>query len=482
MKRIISKILENNFSWLTAQQLVSFLINYIIVIFQARVLSPESYGIVVLLNLFVIFSSLFAGLGIEKMIIRNQIKNNITLSALLNGVLIFSGIIFIITIITFPLFLKFYFGSYMINYSLAVLSAFGIFPSSLLVFAYAIYVRDKSFVKSSKIMIFSLVSVFVIVIVMTLLIPKTESLIYKQILVSLVPATILLYKSDFKYKIVFSKVVFLRLVSFSKFLTFNGVFNFFVRNIDYVIIGKFFNQSILGQYGIAYKILVTPVKLITSQIDTVSFPNYTKLLKNLPELKKYYLSNVRLISQTLFPVIISIILFSNLIVDLFFDSRYGQLALIISLLSVSALFQSVTATVGNVYIIFNQTRKMLFVSIFAFLMLGSILFAIAHTKSIYYFTAGYSMAYILTNFPVSNYFALKPLKISIFEMLRHMATPFFVSLIILGSFFLLDYLLGINIYIKIVILLVLIITVYLLIHDKLKSLIGLKNVWHSRNI
>lgn len=480
--KFLNKILENKFSWLTVHQIVSFLINYFLVIFQAKMLKPESFGIIVLLNLFTTFFSLFASLGIEKIIIRNQIKNDVTLSALLNSILIVSGIIFLISIIVFPLFLKFYFGNYYTNYPLAIMSSLGIFSSSISVFAYSIYVRDKSFVKSSKIYIFSLIIVFFAVIILTLIIPKTETLIYKQILVSLVPATILLYKSGFKYKLVFSKVVFYRLLSFSKFLTLNGVFNFFVRNVDYIIIGKFFNQSILGQYGIAYKILITPVKLITSQIDTVSFPTYSKLKNNAPELKKYYLSNIRLISQTLFPIIISIILFSNVIVEIFFDKRYDKLALIISILSISSLFQSITATVGNIYILFNQTNKMFIISVISSFLLGSVLYYVAHYHNIYYFTAAYTLTYIFTNFPISNYLALKPMKITLFELIKNILNPLIVTLLIIGGLFILDYFYPINIYLRIAILIFLVLSIYLLIHEKLIKFLGFRNVWNSWNI
>ena len=127
------------------------------------------------------------------------------------------------------------------------------------------------------------------------------SLLFKQIIIAVLPILTLLYFSEFKYKLVFSKAILINFFSFSKFITLNNVFNYAVRNIDYFIIGQFFSTEIVGQYSIAYKVIVTPVKMIVKQVDQISFVTISKMTNNREKLRQYYMSNISLIAQTVFP-------------------------------------------------------------------------------------------------------------------------------------------------------------------------------------
>src|SRR5690606_10075143 len=50
---------------------------------------------------------------------------------------------------------------------------------------------------------------------------------------------------------------------------------YFERNIDYLILGKFFTSIILGYYAFAYNIMYTPVKRISYIFSDVLFPSFS---------------------------------------------------------------------------------------------------------------------------------------------------------------------------------------------------------------
>lgn len=480
IKKLKTRILKSNFSWLTTQEIFLFIINYSLVIILAKLLSPESFGLVVMLNLYTGFFALIINMGIDKIIIKDQIKNNIKLSALLSGVISISILVFIVALIFLPLYLYLYFNVTIYYFVLGLLSLISIFTSVLYSFAVSLYVRDKKFKKMAKILIPSYFFSFLIILIITYFNRSTSTLLLKQIIIATIPIISLLYYSRFKFKIVFSKIILINFYSFSKYITINNIFNYFVRNVDYIILGHFFSTQIIGQYSIAYKILLTPVKLIVKQIDQVSFPTISKMTGDINKLKKYYLHNISLIAQTLFPIIITIILFSNIFVDLFFDSRYDYLPLIISILSISSLFQSITALVGNMYIISNRTKIMFKVTILLVIIQSSILLAGAYSNNIIYFTIAYTFAYVFFNFPISNYTSLKPFNISVFEILKKIILPTIVSFSLLGFCLLITIEYDFNLPLTILFIIFSLTLIYCLINKNIQKLLGFNYVWYSR--
>ncbi len=480
--KVLTKIYNSSFSWLSIQEAFTFLVNYGLLVILARLLSPESFGIVALLNLYTGFFGIVSGLGIGKLIIKEQIKNNVKLNALFVGNTLVSLGIFVIGLLLLPIFLWFYFDKDLSYFPLGVLSLLSVFTSSLYTFISSVYIRDRKFTKMAKLMIVSYTISFVLVVVLAYFNRTTLSLLLKQIIVTSVPILILTAFSDFKIKLVFSRTILNYFFTFSKYITLNNLFNYLVRNIDYFILGQFFNKDIIGQYSIAYRVLVTPVKMIVKQIDKVSFPSLARISDKLEEFKRYYLSNIRLIIQTVFPVVIAIILFSDLIVDLFFDSRYDKLATLISILSISALFQSVSSLAGNLFIIGDETKKMFQLTIVKLIILVGFLIVGAYTRDIYYFTFSYIFAYIFTNFPITNYYALRPFKISIFDILKSMLMPVLISGVIMGSIYSISYFYPINVYLKIAFIVVAVLIIYLLINEKIQKILGIRNVWNSRNL
>jgi len=480
IKKLETKILKSNFSWLTAQEIFLFIINYSLVIILAKLLSPESFGLVVLLNLYTGFFAVVINMGLNKIIIKNQIKNNIKLSALLSGIICFSILVFLLALIFLPLYLYLYFNVTTYYIALGLLSLTSIFTSVLYSFSVSLYIRDKKFKKMTKILIPSYLFSFLLVLVITYFNRSTSVLLYKQIIIAVIPITSLLYYSNFKFKIVFSKVILLNFFSFSKYISLNNVFNYFIRNIDYLILGHFFSTQIVGQYSIAYKVLLTPVKLIVKQVDQVSFPTIAKMTGDINKLKKYYLHNIGLIVQTLYPVIIAIIIFSDILVDVFFDSRYEYLSVIISILSISSLFQSVTALVGNMYIISDRTKIMFKLTILLVIIQSSILLVGAYTNNIIYFTIAYTFAYVFFNFPISNYTSLKPFNISVYELLKKIILPTIISFTILGFCLLITIEYDFNLPLKILSIIFSLTLIYSLINKNIQKLLGFNNVWYSR--
>jgi len=78
------------------------------------------------------------------------------------------------------------------------------------------------------------------------------------------------------------------LVQFGVYTTGSKFFKNFYMNADYLIIGKVFSNQMLGIYSFAYRIVFDTVKELSSVINDVAFPTFSKLQDNLPRLRMYF--------------------------------------------------------------------------------------------------------------------------------------------------------------------------------------------------
>jgi len=78
------------------------------------------------------------------------------------------------------------------------------------------------------------------------------------------------------------------LVAFGIYTTGSKFFKNFYMNADYLIIGKVFSKDMLGIYSFAYRIVFDTVKELSSVINRVAFPTFSKLRHEIPRLRIYF--------------------------------------------------------------------------------------------------------------------------------------------------------------------------------------------------
>jgi O-antigen/teichoic acid export membrane protein len=72
------------------------------------------------------------------------------------------------------------------------------------------------------------------------------------------------------------------LIGFGLYLTGMNVVNYLARNVDYVLIGWYWGESLLGFYERAYKLLMFPLQQLNAPMSAVALPALSRL-KNEPE-------------------------------------------------------------------------------------------------------------------------------------------------------------------------------------------------------
>ncbi len=144
--------------------------------------------------------------------------------------------------------------------------------------------------------------------------------------------------------------------TFVTYFSSNSVFNYLVRNVDYLIIGKFFSAEVLGQYSIAYKILLFPMRTITSKVNAVLLPVLARINTGTNNFKQKYFLVITVLSLLIFPLMGFISLTADLWVPVLFNKNYPLLPSMVSVLAIVGMLQALVSPVGTLFLLKGKSE------------------------------------------------------------------------------------------------------------------------------
>ena len=151
--------------------------------------------------------------------------------------------------------------------------------------------------------------------------------------------------------------------SYSSFQFLSYFANYFSRNIDKLIIGKYFSLSELGYYEKSYRLMQLPLQNITYVISPVLHPVLSSLQDQKSELGIKNRRLTELLSQISFPLGIALYFCAYEIVMILFGHNWEAAVPIFQILSWSVPFQMILSTSGALYQAAGKTNHMFFVGI-----------------------------------------------------------------------------------------------------------------------
>jgi O-antigen/teichoic acid export membrane protein len=347
LKTSLSTFAFNSIKWSGFSQFGRQVLQIITTIILARLLVPEDFGLVGMAFIVIGFLNIFKDLGTSAAIIQ---KVNIT-DTLLSSVfwlnILFGSLIFL-TVYFFSPVISYFFNDKRIEPILRVLSA-SFLISSFCNVHQALLEKKLLFKKLAKIELIATLIGSTIGITLAFCGFKVWSLVFQSIATFLVTSILLVYVEKWKplFMVNFSELK--SLYKYSGFLTGFNVFNYFFRNADNFLIGKFLGPTNLGYYNLAYRIMLYPMQTITVVISRVMFPLYSQIINDFQRLKTIYIKVAQAISLISFPLMIWLMLVSKEFIINVFGKNWEAANLIIIILAPVGMIQSIDATVGSIY-------------------------------------------------------------------------------------------------------------------------------------
>lgn len=194
-----------------------------------------------------------------------------------------------------------------------------------------------------------------------------------------------------------------------KWVTASGIFDYFFREGDDIVVGKILNTQELGLYQVAYKISILPITEVASVVNKVTFPVFTKISGDFNRLKKAFVKTIIAVTLLTLPIGILLYFFPKQIILLILGENWVGAVDVLRILS---LFGVLSALIGPSSSLFLALNKQEYTAAFTLVSILGLAITIVPLVRLYGIVgAGISaMIGLLISLPFVLYFTIKLLR------------------------------------------------------------------------
>ncbi len=333
-------------AWSGASQAGKQISQFIVTMILARLLSPDDFGLLAMATVFVNFAMIFSEMGISSALIQKQDTHDRHYYSAFWFNIVVGLCLTLFFIAVSPLIARFYKKPELVPI-LAVISL-NFFFSSFVIIQQTILTKEMDF---RKLAIRDIIAVIISGIVGVVLAYNgfgVWSLVFQSVIFTLANAVLLWTVSSWRPKFSFAMADIKDIFHFSANLTGFNIVNYFARNIDQLLIGKFLGAQALGYYSLAYKIMLYPLQNVSQVIVKVMFPAFARMQGELEKVRIAYMRMIKAISLIVFPLMCSLFAIAPDFVHFVFGIRWTPIIILIQILSLCGLVQSISTTGGSI--------------------------------------------------------------------------------------------------------------------------------------
>lgn len=152
--------------------------------------------------------------------------------------------------------------------------------------------------------------------------------------------------------------------SYSSFLLVSNVMNYFTRNLDKLIIGRYFDMKSLGYYDKSYHLMMLPLQQVTNVITPVMHPILTTLQNNYAMMAKDYAKILKLLSTISFPMGVLLFFAAGDLITFIYGEQWLPAVPVFKILTLSVPFQMMISTTGAIYQASGRTDWLFYAGLF----------------------------------------------------------------------------------------------------------------------
>ena len=306
--------------WSGLQKFGSLAISFVANIVLARLLTPDDFGCIGMLAIFIVLSQTFIDGGFGAALVQKKNPTEEDYSTIFYWNIIVAVLLYALLFVTAPLIADFY----RIPLLTDILRVQGI---SLIISSFYI-IQTNRLIKQLNFKTLSLVTVIatligtLIAILMAYQGWGVWSLVAKEMITVLVTVVLLWYLCKWRPLLRFSFVSLKSLFSFGSMILLASLTNRLYENIQGLIIGRAFSAKDLGYYTQAKKIEEIPVNTFSDVVTQVTFPVYASIADQKEYLKGMIRKNVKVVNFLAFGVMTLLMVISEPIFIILFTDKW----------------------------------------------------------------------------------------------------------------------------------------------------------------
>lgn len=341
---------------------MNLFINFFTTVFVSRILSPKDYGVIALIVVFTSFISMFIDSGLSFSIMRSDNNNRFIL--IMDNMSFYIGL----GLTIFTCFLAWPISNF---YKLSTLffPALALSINFVLISLYTVHLaflkKIGAYTSIGFISLFATIISSFILFGLSLFGFKYWAIILSQIMLNII--LMLLYRRASKLKFQFVSYKYL-IFGFRKVKVLMGTINIFnllnywARNVDNLVVGKYFGPETLGIYNRAYNLFMIPLSIFQNVFHSVFFPNLVLIKKDKKNLQMEILLVLKIVGIISTLLAGSLILFPKQIVLTFWGENWFEVSSYLPYFGVLIYTQSIITVFSNLFIVYEKEKQFAFFS------------------------------------------------------------------------------------------------------------------------
>jgi len=346
--RVVSGIL-----WSTAARVGQQVVQFGLSVILARLLMPDDFGSIGMILVFTTFMGIFADTGFGSALVqRSDITEyhiqsvfwfNVVTGVLLSGIM-YLGAPFVAAFYRVPILLHLTRGLAPVF----ILSTAGVVPAALLQ-------RRMQFNRLAQTSIVATFVSGVLGVTLALLGAGVWSLVAQSLSSYMSIVALNWFFSAWRPRPMFNWNALRELWGYASNLLGFNLINYWARNTDNILVGKFFGPAALGYYARAYGFMLLPTSQIVSVITDVMFPAMSSIKGDRARVRGIYLRAIGVISFLTFPIMGGLLVVAEPLVLAVYGAKWAAMIPLLRILVLVGAVQSLVSSTGWLYLSQGRT-------------------------------------------------------------------------------------------------------------------------------
>lgn len=348
-------------AWNSVGTIGAGLVNIIITMILARMLTPYDFGILELLIVFSVLSEAFVDSGFSQAVIRDNNATNKDLTSVFYLNVGIAVILYLLLFILSPYIAQFYDEASLVDLSRFVFLT--ILFNAFAIIQNANYSRSINFKTPAISALTAMLIAGVTAVVMAYNGFGVWALATNLVLYSFLKTLLLWFQSSWRPKGWVKIDSLKKYIGFSSNLLFKGLADKIVTNLEPLLIGRVYSKADLGLFSQGRKLNSYITLTSTSVIQRVTYPVLSKFQDDKIKLKENYRKIIGLTMFVIIPVMLGVFASADNMIVVAFGGQWLEAAPYLRMWALVGLFVALYSFFTNIFLVLGKSRQLLYISL-----------------------------------------------------------------------------------------------------------------------
>lgn len=321
----------------------------------ARLLTPDAYGLVGMVFIFVVLAMLLKDLGLNSATVQRRTITHEQVNTLFWINLAFGVAIATLFWASAPAIAAFYGRPELTGIVIGL--SFAVIFGSLASQPQALLSRRMDFTATAAIDVAAMVCGAVTAVAAALLGAGYWSLVVLHVTQHLARAVLVWRRCGWRPSRPARCADMRSLLSFGGYLSVTQLFSTMTQHIDNLLIGRYVGATQLGYYAKAYELLLLPLRQIQDPLARVALPTLSRLQDDPERYRRYYTAALSAVVLVSLPLLVLLMVSAEEVVLVLLGSQWMGTVPLFRILALAGIAQVVTHTIGWLFVSLGRVRR-----------------------------------------------------------------------------------------------------------------------------